>query len=690
MFKLEDVSKYYNTNGVISIGLRHINVEFNKGEIIAITGESGGGKSTLLNVITKMDTFDDGEIYYYGNETSYFNVDDMDEFRKNKVGFIFQNYNIIDSYTVLENVIVPLILNGVSRKEAEIKARDLIEKVGLSKRINHRGTKLSGGEKQRCVIARALASDCEILACDEPTGNLDSKTGAEIIKLIQEVAKDKLVLIVTHNFEQVKNIVSRQIVIKDGEVVEDIKIKDIGNQDMNKVMDLEYVPIPKKTLFKIAKNNLLFTPKRSILTMIVFFLISFFALFLYQSIYYNNNNLGADNNLHYIGDNKVIAYDRYHKELDYEKLSSISDDIVINNFFENSGIDFRIGNDLISLYQFIGYEKNLKNYELFAGELPKTNNEVFLVFPKGWSTWYALDKLVGGNMINDNLAFELTVSGVGYSEDVQKPVITKNDMLLKIYQYYNYVKTYDIETYQQYHKFKTILTKEEKSYVTITGEIKEDSYNFNPSCIYPLPTLNIETIYENQTNDILYLSILNDLKMPVYEVALYGDIDDITKKLDELGYDYIIPSDFKTVDKSVFFINNINNYLSMIISSISIIIVYFITYVILARIYESKKKDYTILRTLGVTKNDMKSIVNYEIMCQTILTTIITYSILFVLGKVINNSFFIMFKDVTFITSIIYFVVMLIFGFFMGRRFNYRLFKFSVNKTFKQGVDSND
>ena len=112
MLKLKNVSKYYSTNGLVSLGLRNINLEFEKNEIVAITGDSGSGKSTLLNVITGVDTYEDGEIYFLGNETSYFNQDDMDLFRKNNVSFIFQNYNILDSYTVLENVTLPLLLRG--------------------------------------------------------------------------------------------------------------------------------------------------------------------------------------------------------------------------------------------------------------------------------------------------------------------------------------------------------------------------------------------------------------------------------------------------------------------------------------------------------------------------------------------------------------------------------------------------
>ena len=147
------------------------------------------------------------------------------EYRKNKVGFIFQNYNILDSYTVLDNVMLPLLLKGMPKNDARAQAMLLIKKVGLAGREKHRGTKLSGGEKQRCVIARALASDCEILACDEPTGNLDSETAREIINLIKEVANDKLVLIVTHNFPEVEDIATRVLKMADGKIVEDIVIE---------------------------------------------------------------------------------------------------------------------------------------------------------------------------------------------------------------------------------------------------------------------------------------------------------------------------------------------------------------------------------------------------------------------------------------------------------------------------------
>ncbi|MCR5787457.1 MAG: ABC transporter ATP-binding protein, partial [Acholeplasmatales bacterium] len=283
MLELRNVSKFYNNNGVVSLGLKNINLSFNKGEIVAICGESGSGKSTLLNVISKIDTFDEGEIYYKGEETSYFDITDMDKFRKNKVGFIFQNYNIIESYSVLRNVMLPFEIQGLTEKEAKEKAIELIKRVGLYKRIKNKGSQLSGGEKQRCVIARALAYNCEILACDEPTGNLDSKTGKEIIDLIKEISEDKLVLIVTHNYDEIKDIATRKITVKDSEVISDEVFKEV-KEEKEEYQETKESQIRFFTSLRLALQNLLYTPKRTIFTSLVLLIVGF--VFLIGTLYF--------------------------------------------------------------------------------------------------------------------------------------------------------------------------------------------------------------------------------------------------------------------------------------------------------------------------------------------------------------------------------------------------------------------
>ena len=321
MIEIKNVSKYYNNNGVVTLGLRNINLNFDKNEIVAIVGESGSGKSTLLNVICGVDSYEEGEIVFEGYETSYFNREDMDTFRKKNVSFIYQNYNIIDSYTVLENVMFPLLINGYDKKEAKKRALELIEKVGLSHRVHNRGVKLSGGEKQRCIIARALATDAPILACDEPTGNLDSKTGEEIIKLIKEVSKDKLVLIVTHNYEQVENIVTRTIRMADGEVVSDSNVNNNVTTELKDgdIFTEDNKKIKYKTIAQIGLNNLKSTPKKNIFVFLVLLVLSLIGLVLFGEAYIAsvNSNYNAHTGFANTIRERVIVFDKTSNIINY-------------------------------------------------------------------------------------------------------------------------------------------------------------------------------------------------------------------------------------------------------------------------------------------------------------------------------------------------------------------------------------
>ena len=304
MIRLENVNKFYANNNVTSLGLVNVNLEFKRGEVVVITGESGSGKSTLLNVVTKVDKFDEGEIYYFGEETSYFGIEEMDQFRKDKVGFIFQNYNILESYTVLDNVMLPLLVNGKEKKEAKEEAIELLTKVGLDGRLKNKGSKLSGGEKQRCVIARALAMSSDILACDEPTGNLDKQTGDEIVKLIKEVSDNKLVLIVTHNYEQFKDIATRKIRIHDGQVVEDTIIKE-PKEEIEEKLELNTVDAKKSVDYKIALKNLRNTPMKTLLSSVIFLFICIFFLFLSSYIFSQMNTSAFSSEFGYLGTNKI-------------------------------------------------------------------------------------------------------------------------------------------------------------------------------------------------------------------------------------------------------------------------------------------------------------------------------------------------------------------------------------------------
>ncbi len=220
LLTLKDVGKIYVSENNVAVGIRGVNLSFERGEFVAITGKSGSGKSTLLNVISGMDSYEEGELYIEGQSTSHYLQPDWEEYRAKYISFIFQDYNIIESFTVLQNVELALmhIENG---KERRRRALELIERVGLSSHAKQKGSQLSGGQKQRTVIARALAKDSPIILADEPTGNLDSATSKEIIDLLHEVSKDKLLIVVTHNFEHVEAHATRHVRVFDGSVESD-------------------------------------------------------------------------------------------------------------------------------------------------------------------------------------------------------------------------------------------------------------------------------------------------------------------------------------------------------------------------------------------------------------------------------------------------------------------------------------
>lgn len=231
LLELRNIGKIYASDNAIAVGIRGVNLSFDLGEFVAITGQSGSGKSTLLNIISGMDSYEEGEMYIDGETTSHYVNEDWEIYREKYISFIFQDYNIIDSFTVLENVELAL-LHIQDKKERRKRAKELIKRVGLESHMNHRGSHLSGGQKQRTVIARALAKDSPIILADEPTGNLDSQTSKEIIELLKEISKNKLVIVVTHNFDEVVSCATREIRVFDGAVKSDRIVSETHNDDL--------------------------------------------------------------------------------------------------------------------------------------------------------------------------------------------------------------------------------------------------------------------------------------------------------------------------------------------------------------------------------------------------------------------------------------------------------------------------
>ena len=224
LLRLKNIGKIYDSNDILTIGIRGVTLDFDYNEFVTIEGESGSGKSTLLNVIAANDSYEEGELYFNGAETSHYSETDCEKYREKNIAMVFQDFNIIENLTVLENIELALLRIENKAKRRKI-AEGLIEKVGLVAQKNRKGSKLSGGEKQRTVIARALAKDSPIILADEPTGNLDVKASKEVAALLKAVSKDKLVIVVTHNPEFFVEYATRRVTIFDGSVKEDNVIK---------------------------------------------------------------------------------------------------------------------------------------------------------------------------------------------------------------------------------------------------------------------------------------------------------------------------------------------------------------------------------------------------------------------------------------------------------------------------------
>lgn len=270
MLELKKIYKEYITGDFKQIALDKVNLNFRKNEFVSILGPSGSGKTTLLNIIGGLDNYTSGDLIINEVSTRYFKDNDWDIYRNHRVGFIFQNYNLIGHQSILSNVELALTLSGVGKSERRKKAILALKKVGLEKHINKNPNQLSGGQMQRVAIARALVNDPDILLADEPTGALDSTTSQQIMKLLKEVAKDKLVIMVTHNSELARAYSTRIIELRDGSIISD------SNPYVGKVNTVEDEIIRKnktkkthmsfKTALGLSFNNLKTKKGRTILT----------------------------------------------------------------------------------------------------------------------------------------------------------------------------------------------------------------------------------------------------------------------------------------------------------------------------------------------------------------------------------------------------------------------------------------
>lgn len=453
MLELKNVSKSYKNTKV----LNNVNIKFREKEFVSILGPSGSGKTTLLNIIGGLDKYDEGNLIIDGVLTRNFKENDWDNYRSKRIGFIFQNYNLINHLTVLENVELALLVNGKKNKS---KIIDILKKVGLEDEMNKLPNELSGGQMQRVAIARSIINENDIILADEPTGALDSKTSVEIMEILKEISRNKLVIMVTHNVELANIYSDRIIEINDGKIIKDTKeYNEFSKENVKKgkKMSMSFL-----TSLYLSFRNLLTKKGRT-------FLVSFagsigiFGISLILSLSNGLNNYIKNTENEYLSNypitiyknNEILNFDLNLKEIkgSPDKITAYND--IVSNYINDSKkynnlYDFKkyIDKGLLNKYvNFITYDYNLElqiynnyekvnsiykvlsddeikeNYDLVYGSIPKNKNEIVLIVDKN-------------NVINSSILYSLGIKDKNELSIIYKKI--KNNENVNLEEEYNF------------------------------------------------------------------------------------------------------------------------------------------------------------------------------------------------------------------------------------------------------------
>lgn len=645
MLKLRNVTKIYNTDGNLTIGIKNISLDLNINEFVGIIGKSGSGKSTFLNVVSKMIPFEQGEIYFNNEETSFYNQDDLENFRKNNVSYISQENTLIDSYTVYKNIEIPFLLQNISTLERKEKINDILKKVGLEDKKHIKASKLSGGEIKRCIIARALATENKILICDEPVGNIDQETGKKIIKLIKDISKDKLVLYVTHNYDEIKDYITRRLEFFDGKIIEDKKIINIEEKNIinNKNNKFSF-----KTFFKFLFNNIIMSPKKTILFIFIFLFTIFGLSSIYQAI---NLDLGLEdyNTTDYnLFDNRVmIAKDTIITNDEIEKLKEIKHvkDIITNDGF----LDMKFTtNDYINFY--ISY-KDIYTKEIIYGKNPTDDKEILVsksLYSRMFDTDYENFYVNRNINILDN---DYIISGI--TEDKSNIVILNSINNIDYFEFYNFFSKLTINiSYEKgksyIHGIQIKFSNDDKIYIpsdffqediTITLLKNYDLGNEDINNVISFDNLPIEESKDEYfyfPYNIIKSNYEKDKTDSSNRLSLIIDDDKYFNSVKEKLDGYYVLHHSQNGNALFILVDLITDFFEFIIIFLISILIYYICYYVVSLVATSYIKDYELFKIYGIGKKVLTkvNIAQYYLL---MIVSFIIYLIIMIIGAKTSN-----------------------------------------------------
>lgn len=714
MIKLKDVSKYYYNKGLITSGITKINAEFNIGEFIVITGESGSGKSTLLNVISGLDTYEDGEMYIDGKETSHYGDEDFEEYRKEYISNIFQNFNLVGSYTVYQNIELVMLINGYTKKEARPKILKLINEVELTKYKNTRVSKLSGGQKQRVAIARALAKNTPIIIADEPTGNLDKRAAESVLKTLALTAKDKLVIVVTHNYEQVEKYATRKITMFDGKILEDKiitktdEVKTDGNLESKKMKPLSKLRLGVRNTFNIVPKFLLF---------LAVFLFMFAAITTemagLRENKYEEERVGNNSYLQNKDTSRIIINKSDKSPFtdeDYQRIEALGNisRIQKDDYLED------LSASLYSDYYYIsGSVIKRTSQKLDLGRNIEKDNEVVIQMNKENNTIGDPEKILNKEFMynyQDNTT-KLKVVGIIFNDDLDyESIIEVSDNMINEF-ILNYVisrttQTLTVNGADTYCNLFYIDSVNDSS-IYVNENLNNNSYPIK------MVSLSLSNTYVNKVFDLkvehvlnkynskrltgysyeentCYLSknlIRNTLIRDKYQTSVFVKdevkINDTINDLINLGYStYAVKDMLINESATMTYIYNIINLVLMIIILVAM---FFISYLIIKLILKSRKNYYTIIRILGGSKKNCKSILKIEL--YTILNIafiILTLLVYMIVNGMIDISLRSSLKLLNIKDYVLIYILIFALTYLISVRFGRFIFKESAIKTYNE------
>lgn len=714
MIKLKDVSKYYYNKGLITSGITKINAEFNIGEFIVITGESGSGKSTLLNVISGLDTYEDGEMYIDGKETSHYGDEDFEEYRKEYISNIFQNFNLVGSYTVYQNIELVMLINGYTKKEARPKILKLINEVELTKYKNTRVSKLSGGQKQRVAIARALAKNTPIIIADEPTGNLDKRAAESVLKTLALTAKDKLVIVVTHNYEQVEKYATRKITMFDGKILEDKiitktdEVKTDGNLESKKMKPLSKLRLGVRNTFNIVPKFLL---------LLAVFLFMFAAITTemagLRENKYEEERVGNNSYLQNKDTSRIIINKSDKSPFtdeDYQKIEALGNisRIQKDDYLED------LSASLYSDYYYIsGSVIKRTSQKLDLGRNIEKDNEVVIQMNKENNTIGDPEKILNKEFMynyQDNTT-KLKVVGIIFNDDLDyESIIEVSDKMINEF-ILNYVisrttQTLTVNGADTYCNLFYIDSVNDSS-IYVNENLNNNSYPIK------MVSLSLSNTYVNKVFDLkvehvlnkynskrltgysyeentCYLSknlIRNTLISDKYQTSVFVKdevkINDTISDLMNLGYStYAVKDMLINESATMTYIYNIINLVLMIIILVAM---FFISYLIIKLILKSRKNYYTIIRILGGSKKNCKSILKIEL--YTILNIafiVIIFLVYMITSGMIDISLRSSLKLLNIKDYVLIYILIFALTYLISVRFGRFIFKESAIKTYNE------